>query len=141
MKRASLHPSHRERAQAAALAFAVLLALPSAAHAAGVAWGGSKSGLPWASGASSGADPLESFRGRKLDVRTMFVSTKYWSDMIRDTSHARKLAKQGSKVVVALGLMPRTHTGQHAQCGRGKGCLAPWLGSKPGGRLSLGGDR
>jgi hypothetical protein len=101
-----------------ALALTALLALPATADAA-VSWGGRLSGLPWASGASVGNGELEQFRGRRLDFRTMYVSKQSWSRLVRDTSYARFLGGQGSKVIVAVGLMPTTHRGQHAQCARG----------------------
>lgn len=102
----------------AALLGALLLA-PAAAQA-GVAWGEAKSGLPWASGANGGLDELERHRGLRLDLRTMFLSLRNFPDMVRDTAYARKLVRAGSKVVVALGLMPQSHRGQHVACARGR---------------------
>jgi Glycosyl hydrolase family 26 len=101
-----------------ALALTAVLALPITAEAK-VSWGGSTSGMPWASGASTGSGELETHRGRKLDFRTMYVSKKSWSGLVRDTNYARFLGSQGSKVIVAVGLMPETHRAQHAQCARG----------------------
>lgn len=113
----SLLAAPRAMLGAAALATVLAASPPSEA---GVSWGGTKSGLPWASGANGGLSELESYRGRKLDFRTMFLSQRNFPDMVRDAGYAEKLRREGSKVVVALGLMPKSHRGQHAPCGAGK---------------------
>lgn len=111
-------PVRFARACALAVAVAAVVAAPSGASA-DVSWG-AKSGLSWGSGANGGASELESLRGRKLDFRTMFVSKRNWSDMVRDAGYARNVVSSGSRVIVAMGMMPATHGGQHNQCAAGQ---------------------
>lgn len=108
----------RVRVWALALGFAALLA-PSLAEA-GVKWGGGRSGLPWASGAVGGLAEIESLRGRKLDFKTGYVSTRNWNQLVRDARWAGSLGRGGANVVIAVGLMPNSHRGQHRQCASGQ---------------------
>lgn len=103
--------------------WAVALALVAASSqpaGAGVSWGGDRSGLPWASGAAGDHTQLERLRGRRLDAKTMFVSQRSWGQMIRDAGYARRLGRGGGRVIVAVGMMPKTHRAQHRQCARGQ---------------------
>lgn len=109
----------RLRSRSFALTLGASLLASATAADAGVTWGGARSGLPWASGANGGMAELESHRGRRLDFRTMYVSIDNWTNMIRDTAYARKLAAQGSNIVVGMGMLTQTHRGQHSQCGSG----------------------
>ncbi|MEK0083668.1 glycoside hydrolase family 26 protein [Benzoatithermus flavus] len=83
------------------------------------AWGGQRSGLPWASGASSGSSDLESWRGRRLDVRTGFLAIRQgWAELTQ-VSWLRDWVAAGGYPVVAVGLLPESARGQLAQCANG----------------------
>jgi len=92
-----------------------LLPLPAAA----APWGGSRSGLPWASGSNSGMDGLESLRGRRLDVRTMFFGIGSWGSLAGSSAAIGRTMVKGGRLAIALGMLPRTHAGQHERCAAG----------------------
>jgi hypothetical protein len=82
-------------------------------------WGGKRSGLTWASGASSGGSALEALRGRALDVGTTYTNRKgSWADMVTSASNVKVVAKSGVPVI-GIGLFPDAYRGQHAQCAAG----------------------
>ncbi len=118
--RATNNPLPKLAGRACGLALGLAaLAAPSVADA-GVKWGGDRSGLAWSSGANGDHDGIERLRGRKLDFRTMFVSLQNWNHMVRDAGYARSLARRGSDVVVAMGMLPKSNRAQHSQCARGQ---------------------
>jgi hypothetical protein len=84
-----------------------------------VVWGGTRSGLPWASGASSGSDDLETWRGRKLDVRTAFLASREGWTELAQVSWLDRWVADGGYTVVGVGLLPETARGQLAQCAAG----------------------
>lgn len=92
-----------------------LLSLP--AH--GAMSGGSRSGLPWASGSNSGMDDLENLRGRRLDVRTMFFGINSWKTLSGSSAAIPRVIARGGQLVIALGMLPHSHAGQHEQCAAG----------------------
>jgi hypothetical protein len=92
-----------------------LLAVP----AEGATWGGSRSGLPWASGSNSGMDGLESLRGRRLDVRTMFFGYTSWGTLAGSSAAIGQTMARGGRLAIALGMLPRSHAGQHERCAAG----------------------
>ena len=94
-----------------------LLAFPAAAA---TTWGGIRSGLPWASGANGGLDEIEALRGRRLDVRTAFFGMSTWSHMAASANALPRVAAAGGRLVIGLGMLPHSHTGQHQQCADGK---------------------
>lgn len=84
----------------------------------------SRSGLPWASGASvSGSVPaaFETWRhGRELDVRTVFFGIQSWSHQLTSARALRRTLNEGhGRLVVALGLVPVSHAGQLEECAAG----------------------
>lgn len=82
-------------------------------------WGGLRSGLPWASGASSGAFLLESLRGRPLDVGTTYTNRRgSWADMVQSAGNIKTVTRYGLPVI-GMGLFPDAYRGQHAQCAGG----------------------
>jgi hypothetical protein len=84
-----------------------------------VTWGGKRSGLPWASGASSGASLLEAERGRPLDVGTTYTNRKgSWADFIASAGNIKVVTKYDIPVI-GMGLFPDAYRGQHAQCAAG----------------------
>lgn len=122
-------PKGRRRPwRALALGLVPALALALAAEAAlaadtttlaKAAWGGKRSGLAWASGASSGSASLEALRGRPLDVATTYANRKgSWADMV-DSAANIKVAKPYGYPVMGVGLFPDAYRGQHAQCASG----------------------
>lgn len=108
------------RALTCGLALSIAAAIAPPAADAGVSWGGSRSGLPWASGGAGDHQGLERLRGRRLDGKTMFVSQQNWGHMIRDAAYARRLGRGGSKVFIGMGMMPKTNRAQHRQCAGGQ---------------------
>jgi hypothetical protein len=92
-----------------------LLSMPAAA----ATWGGSRSGLPWASGSNSGMDGLESLRGRRLDVRTMFFGIDSWQSLAGSSAAIGRTMAKGGRLAIALGMLPRSHAGQHERCAAG----------------------
>ena len=115
----SLLAAPRAMLGAAALATVLAASPPSEA---GVSWGGTKSGLPWASGANGGSGgmaDLQAMRGRKLDVRTVFTRIDSWSGLIVSTPGVRSHLGDGAAIVVAFGMLPQSHRAQHAACARG----------------------
>jgi hypothetical protein len=97
-----------------ALGFGILCSPASATVS-----GGSRSGLPWASGASGGLDELEALRGRRLDIRTAFFGVDDWAHMAKSASALRRTIAAGGQLVIALGMLPRSHAEQHQQCADG----------------------
>jgi hypothetical protein len=86
-----------------------------------VAWSktGNPSGLPWASGASAGAGEIATYRGRPLDVQTVFMARNTWANMVKSAGWIKKYAAAPGPVVIGIGMLPETHRGQHAQCAAG----------------------
>lgn len=82
-------------------------------------WGGIRSGLPWMSGASVGMDPIERLRGRPLDARTAFFSITSWEALAASTGGISRINVPGSKLILAVGMLPKNYAGQHAQCAAG----------------------
>lgn len=89
------------------------------APAEGATWGGSRSGLPWASGANGGMDALESLRGRRLDLRTLFFGLDNWRALATSAAAIPRTVAAGGQLAIALGMLPRSHRGQHEQCAVG----------------------
>jgi hypothetical protein len=84
-----------------------------------VTWGGGRSGLSWASGASGGANDLERWRGRKLDVRTAFLAVRQgWAELTQ-VSWIERWVTAGGYTSIAVGLLPASARGQLAQCANG----------------------
>lgn len=81
------------------------------------------SGLPWPSGvsiSSRGTRAFEAWRGRPLDLETVFFGLKTWAHMSSSTRTLRtKLPTVPGRLVVALGLVPADYTGQVAECAAG----------------------
>jgi hypothetical protein len=92
-----------------------MLSLPASA----ATWGGSRSGLPWASGANGGMDELEKSRKRPLDMRTMFFGIDSWQALASSSAAIPRTMAQGGQLVIALGMLPRSHREQHEQCAGG----------------------
>ncbi len=113
-------PRSPARARACGLALGLAAMLSPSFADAGVKWGGGRSGLPWASGAAGGLEEIERLRGRRLDFKTGYVSLRNWSSLVSDAKWAGNIGRGGANVVVAVGLMPKTHRGQHRQCARGQ---------------------
>src|SRR5688500_5686890 len=81
--------------------------------------------LPWGSGVNGPSADNAAFAawrgGRKLDVRTIFFGIRDWTHMA-SSARALSTAVNGGtgRLVVAIGMLPRTHTGQLAQCAAGQ---------------------
>jgi hypothetical protein len=89
------------------------------------AYGGSLSGLPWASGGTANPDGFETYRGRRLDVRTGYVTIRYgWAEMTQ-LGWVSNYVIPGNQPVLAVGLVPESARGQLAQCA--SGAFDPWI--------------
>jgi hypothetical protein len=82
-------------------------------------WGGHRSGLPWASGASSVGADFEAWRGRKLDVKTAFLTVRYGWKELTQVGFMKKVVATGARPVIGVGLVPESHRGQLGQCAAG----------------------
>jgi hypothetical protein len=107
-----------------ALLGAALLAVAPPARAAGIL-GTPVSGLPWASGMNGPSSENTAFAawrgGRKLDVRTVFFGLTSWTHMASSAGALSTAINGGTgRLVVALGMLPSSHTGQLAQCASGQ---------------------
>lgn len=94
-----------------------------AAEATAQQWVPIRSGLPWASGANGGGGgmaDLQAMRGRPLDFRTTFLRQDTWQGLLAGTSNVRSIVTTGAAAVVAFGMMPQTHRGQHVPCAQGQ---------------------
>ncbi|MEK0085984.1 hypothetical protein U1T56_22745, partial [Geminicoccaceae bacterium SYSU G07066] len=110
-------PGRRPQRPAPVLAAATSITGTSAGS--GGIWGGKRSGLPWASGASSAGADFEAWRGRKLDVKTVFLAHRYgWAELTQ-TSFVKWVVALGAKPVLGVGLLPASARGQLAQCANG----------------------
>ncbi len=83
------------------------------------------SGLPWGSGVNGSSAEnaaFTSWRGnRKLDVRTVFLGIQDWAHMASSTGAFSSLVNGGSgRLVAAIGMLPKSHAGQLAQCASGQ---------------------
>ena len=100
---------------AASLVLAALLPQP----AAGVVLTSDRSGLPWASGSSNASAQLERWRGRKLDLSTVYMAMRSWRDIVRSAEWAdAKVA--GARLVLAQPMLPTSHRGRHRECAAGR---------------------
>ena len=106
------------------LAAAAALARPAAAAAAAAGPAASRSGLPWTSGvftSTATARALEVWRGRPLDVETVFFGYSSWAHMISSAAALKaKLPTVPGQLVVALGMVPRDQVGKLAECAAGQ---------------------
>ncbi|MFO1075734.1 MAG: hypothetical protein U1E17_24125 [Geminicoccaceae bacterium] len=101
---------------AASLALAVWLPQPAGA---GVTLSAGRSGLPWASGTSNASVQLERWRGRRLDVSTVYMAMDNWRDIVRSAEWVSpKVA--GARLVLAQPMLPASHRGRHAECAQGR---------------------
>ncbi|MEK0084574.1 hypothetical protein [Benzoatithermus flavus] len=83
------------------------------------AYKGSLSGLPWASGGTGSPDAFEAYRGRRLDVRTGYLTIRYgWTEMTQ-LAWVSGYVAAGAQPVLAVGLLPESARGQLAQCANG----------------------
>lgn len=98
-----------------AVAASILTSLPAQA----VTWGGNRSGLPWISGASVGMEAIERIRGRALDARTAFFSIDTWDSLAASADAIPRFRAGGGQLILAVGMLPRSHRGQHAPCAAG----------------------
>ena len=109
---------------AACSLLAGLVAAPVAAQA-GASVVPRLSGLPWGSGVNGPSADNAAFAswrgGRRLDVRTIFFGIQDWTHMA-SSARALSTALNGGtgRLVVAIGMLPKTHTGQLAQCAAGQ---------------------
>jgi hypothetical protein len=78
-------------------------------------WVPKRSGLPWASGVSSAAQPFARWRGRAVDVRTVFFGKKTW----RHIQQSASTRPDDARMSVGFPMLPVTHAGQLAQCAAG----------------------
>ena len=78
-----------------------------------------RSGLAWASGTSNASPSFEGWRGRRLDLRTEFMSIDNWRNMIRSTAWVANGRIAGTRTVLGMGMLPKTHRGRHQECARG----------------------
>ena len=105
----------------ATMVIAGLLALPALAGPKPLA---SRSGLPWTSGVfTSGATTraLEAWRGRPLDVETVFFGNTSWSHMISSAGALRsRLPAVPGRMIVAVGMVPHDQAGRLAACAAGE---------------------
>jgi hypothetical protein len=116
------HPACLEPALPGSGERIVLAAAPAAKAALsndGSIWGGKRSGLPWASGASSAGAEFEAWRGRKLDVKTGFLASRQGWKELTNTSHIRALVATGALPVLGVGLVPESARGQLGPCAAG----------------------
>lgn len=74
-----------------------------------------RSGLPWASGVNRPPEQFAAWRGRNLDLKTVFFGKRTW-DHMRVSAGAKPMPYQ---MVVAIGMLPDSHRGQLAQCATG----------------------
>ena len=120
---------HARRAASARYLFtgsllAALLAVPTPARAVDTLVP-RISGLPWGSGVNGSSSENAAFAswrgGRQLDVRTIFFGIRDWTHMASSARVLSAAVNGGSgRLVVALGMLPRTHEGQLGQCALGQ---------------------
>jgi hypothetical protein len=82
-------------------------------------WGGKRSGLAWMSGASGAGTEFESWRGRRLDVKTGYLTVRRgWREMTQ-VSFVRRIVNTGARPVLGVGLVPEQNRGQLGACAAG----------------------
>lgn len=91
----------------------VVLPLPLAAEEPVIP---SRSGLPWASGVTRPDDTFARWRGRPLDIRTVYFGKMSWDHM---RASANGGAPTNYAAVIGMGMLPESHRAQLAQCGVG----------------------
>jgi hypothetical protein len=64
-------------------------------------------------------DELEKMRGRRLDLRTMFFGIDSWKTLAASSAAIPRTMSPGGQLVIALGMLPRSHREQHERCARG----------------------
>ena len=81
---------------------------------------GNQSGLTWKSGSQCYSEQFENYRGRKVDVNSLFLGRSSWSGILGNLrgSNVANAAKRPGQIAVALAmLMPGQSFGD---CNRGK---------------------
>lgn len=78
-----------------------------------------RSGLPWASAAVGADVGFEAWRGRVLDARTMYLGMATWAHAKSSANAIPAELARGGRAIIAIGLVPYSHTGQIAQCAEG----------------------
>lgn len=73
------------------------------------------SGLPWASGVTRPVEAFAAWRGRPVDVRTVFFARKTW-ESIRSSANARP---GPTRLAIGFGMLPNSHAGQLEACAAG----------------------
>ena len=79
-----------------------------------------RSGLPWASGAVVPQQGFEPWRGRVLDVRTIYFARETWSQLSVSAGQVRTYASLPARIVVGLAMVPKSHKGLIDQCADGQ---------------------
>ena len=74
-----------------------------------------RSGLPWASGVTWPVQPFAAWRGRPLDLRTVFYGKTTW-DHLRASAKTRP---ELARMAIGFPMLPITHDGQLEQCAAG----------------------
>lgn len=69
--------------------------------------GSNPSGLPWKSGTQCYSDAFESFRGRKVDVSSLYLGRASWSGVLGNLRHSSvaKAAKRPGQAAIALAML------------------------------------
>lgn len=73
-----------------------------------------RSGLPWASGVTRPGPAFAAWRGRPIDVRSVYFGVSNWSHM-----RASANSRPDNRMVVGMGMLPYSHAGQLQQCAAG----------------------
>ena len=82
--------------------------------------GSTQSGLPWKSGSQCYSETFENYRGRKVDVNSLFLGRSSWNGILGNLrgSNVANAAKRPGQIAIALAmLMPGQSFGD---CNRGK---------------------
>lgn len=78
------------------------------------------SGLPWPSGGSAGLGDLYPWRGRDLDVRTIFTAKETWPAIAASAASAKNHVGKCGKIVVSVSMLPKSHRGRLGSCAVGR---------------------
>ena len=101
----------------------LLLSITAARHARAADLGPwpSVSGMPWRSGVGNSFRPFEEWRGRPLDVCVVWHPHRSWEELRKANGEVvERLAGMKCRLSMGIAMLPKTHSGQFAECAAGK---------------------
>jgi hypothetical protein len=78
-----------------------------------------RSGLPWASGTTGPVAAFGAWRGRAVDLRTVFWGRSTWRHMIATGKQEASTLAGSLPMAIGFPMVPDTHRGQLQECARG----------------------